>query len=267
MAAVRRPGPPQAMNEIKQLFQLDPGIVFLNHGSFGACPRPVFKAYQGWQRRMEREPVLFLGRELAALQLQARQGLGSYLNAEPDDLVFVPNATHGVNIVARSLPLSPGDEILTTDHEYGACDNIWNFICEKTGAKVIRQPFHLPIGLPEAFLESFWQGVTSRTKLIFISHISFAHRPAFSCRSHLLPRPPLRNPDPGRRRARSRAGFTGFKSGWGGLLHRKLPQMDAQPEGSRLSLRPQRSPATGSNLWSSVGGSARMKRRRRIAFY
>ena len=106
------------------------------------------------------------------LQLQARQGLGSYLNAEPDDLVFVPNATHGVNIVARLLALSPGDEILTTDHEYGACDNIWNFICGKTGAKVIRQPFHLPIGPPEAFLESFWQGVNSRTKLIFISHIS-----------------------------------------------------------------------------------------------
>lgn len=160
------------MNALKSLFILDPEIHFLNHGSFGACPRPVFEAYQRWQRKLERQPVLFLGRELAALEFQARQALGAYLNAEADDLVFIPNATHGVNIVARSLAPGSGDEILTSDHEYGACDNTWNFLCRKSGASYIHQAIPLPIESPEAFVEQFWQGVTKRTKLIYLSHIT-----------------------------------------------------------------------------------------------
>lgn len=153
-------------------FLLDPSIHFLNHGSFGACPKPVFEVYQSWQRRLEAQPVLFLGRELATLQAQARQALGAYLNVAADDLVFVPNATHGVNIVAHSLVLQPGDEILTGDHEYGACDNTWNFVCQKTGARYLRQPVALPLAAPEAFVEQFWQGVTPRTRLIYLSHIT-----------------------------------------------------------------------------------------------
>ena len=87
---------------LQEFFLLDPDIHFLNHGSFGACPRPVFEAYQEWQRRLERQPVLFLGRELVGYERQARQALGDYLQAEADDLVYVTNATHGVNIIARS---------------------------------------------------------------------------------------------------------------------------------------------------------------------
>lgn len=153
-------------------FLLDTNVIFLNHGSFGACPKSVFEAYQGWQRRLESQPVLFLGRELAALEAQARRILGIYLNADSNDLVFIPNATHGVNIVARSLALGPGDEILASDHEYGACDNTWNFVCRKTGATIKRLPISLPIESSEAFVEQLWQGVTPRTRLIYLSHIT-----------------------------------------------------------------------------------------------
>ncbi len=160
------------MNLYRSLFLLDPGVIFLNHGSFGACPKPVFAAYQSWQRRLEEQPVQFLGREFADLQLFARQKLGAFLGAEADDLVYIPNATYGVNIIAHSLDIQPGDEILTTDHEYGACDNAWEFICRKTGGKYIHLQVGLPVASTEAFLEQFWQGVTGQTKLIFLSHIT-----------------------------------------------------------------------------------------------
>ena len=138
----------------KPFFLLDPSIHFLNHGSFGACPQPVFEAYQAWQRRLERQPVQFFGREYAGYDRQARQVLGEELKVAPDDLVYIPNATYGVNVLAHSLSdhpglsLRPGDEILTTDHEYGACNNAWEFACRKTGAKYIRQPIPLPATTP-----------------------------------------------------------------------------------------------------------------------
>jgi len=160
------------MPSLKEYFLLDPSVVFLNHGSFGATPKPVFEAYQDWQLRLERQPVLFLGRELNGLLLQSRSVLGEYLNAEPADLVYIPNATHGVNIIAHSLQLNPGDEILTTDHEYGACDYTWEFICEKTGAKYLHQPIPLPVHSDEEIVEQFWQGVTPQTKALYLSHIT-----------------------------------------------------------------------------------------------
>jgi isopenicillin-N epimerase len=158
--------------DLRSLFLLDEKVHFLNHGSFGACARPVFDAYQYWQRRLERQPVLFLGREIDALDQQARQALGQYLHASAQNLVFVPNATFGVNIIARSLSLGPGDEILSTDHEYGACDNAWEFTCKKTGATLVHQPIPLPAHSADEMLEQFWQGVTERTRVIFLSHIS-----------------------------------------------------------------------------------------------
>ena len=160
------------MPSLKEYFLLDPSVVFLNHGSFGATPKPVFEAYQDWQLRLERQPVLFLGRELNGLLLQSRSVLGEYLNADPADLVYIPNATHGVNIIAHSLQLNPGDEILTTDHEYGACDYTWEFICEKTGAKYLHQPIPLPVHSDEEIVEQFWQGVTPQTKALYLSHIT-----------------------------------------------------------------------------------------------
>jgi isopenicillin-N epimerase len=160
------------MPNLKQHFLLDPSVIFLNHGSFGATPKPVFEAYQKWQYRLEKQPVLFLGRELDGFLKDSRRVLGEYINADADDLVYIPNATHAVNIIARSLRLKPDDEILTTDHEYGACDYTWEFICEKTSAKYIHQHISLPARSREEIVEQFWQGVTPRTKAIYISQIT-----------------------------------------------------------------------------------------------
>lgn len=160
------------MDNLKQQFLLNPEIHFLNHGSFGATPKPVFETYQDWQLRLERQPVLFLGRELDSLLKESRRVLGEYLNAHVDDLVYISNATHGVNVIAHSLQLKAGDEVLTTDHEYGACDYTWDFICNKAGANYIHQPIALPVHSEEEIIEQFWLGVTSQTKVIYLSHIT-----------------------------------------------------------------------------------------------
>ena len=160
------------MQNLKEQFLLDQEVVFLNHGSYGATPRPVFEAYQNWQKRLERQPVLFLGREFNGLMKESRQSLGSYLNTDADDLVYIPNATHGANIIARSLNLQPDDEILTTDHEYGACDYSWEFNCGKAGAKYVRQPVPLPVRSEAEIIEQFLSGITPRTKAVYFSHIT-----------------------------------------------------------------------------------------------
>lgn len=160
------------MTAFRELFLLDPAVTFLNHGSFGACPRPVFEIYQRWQLELERQPVAFLGRDADALLDEARSALADYVGASSDELIFVPNATIGLNTVIRSLRLGPGDEILTTNHEYGALDYTWDFVCARTGARCVRQPIPLPVSTPEALIEAFWQGVTPRTRVIFLSHIT-----------------------------------------------------------------------------------------------
>lgn len=160
------------MNHLKSQFLLDPAVIFLNHGSFGATPRPVFETYQAWQLRMERQPVRFIINELPKHLADARRVLGSYLNAGQDDVVYVPNATFGLNVIARSLDLQPGDEVLTTDHEYGACDNVWRFLARKKGFTYRKQPIPLPATTAAAIVEQLWQGVTPQTRVIFISHIS-----------------------------------------------------------------------------------------------
>ena len=160
------------MSTLKEYFLLDPNIIFLNHGSFGATPRPVFEAYQNWQLRLERQPVLFLGREFDELLLRSRTALGHDLHADADDLVYIPNATHGVNIIAHSLALQDGDEILTTDHEYGACDYTWDFLCGKAGARYIHRAIPVPVCSEDDLVEQFWQGVTPRTRAVYLSHIT-----------------------------------------------------------------------------------------------
>lgn len=156
---------------LRDLFLLDPDVVFLNHGSFGATLRPVFEVYQDWQRRLEWQPVLFM-RELEGYLAEARQVLATYLNVGKDDLIYVPNPTFAMNIVANALTLGEGDEVLTTDHEYGACENVWHFLSGKRGFRYVAQPIPLPLTTPEDVLEQFWQGVTPRTKVIFVSHIA-----------------------------------------------------------------------------------------------
>ncbi|MDT8306677.1 MAG: aminotransferase class V-fold PLP-dependent enzyme [Anaerolineae bacterium] len=160
------------MNNLRHLFLLDSGVHFLNHGSFGARPRPVFEAYQCWQRELERQPVAFLGRRWFSLMEGVRSQLAAYVNSPPEDLVLIPNATYGVNAIARSLPFAPGDEILTTTHEYGACDRIWRFVTGRHGAHYVRQPIPLPVDDPDDIITALWSAVTPRTRAIFISHIT-----------------------------------------------------------------------------------------------
>lgn len=161
----------------RDLFLLDPEIIFLNHGSFGACPKPVFEVYQYWQRELERQPVAFLGgrdgvRRVDHLLDESREQLAAYLGTSADKLVYLTNATTGVNTIARSLKLQPGDEILTTDHEYGACDSALQFACDLSGATMIRQPIPLPLPNDDEIVERIWSGVTPCTRLLFVSHIT-----------------------------------------------------------------------------------------------
>ncbi|HLV98876.1 MAG TPA: aminotransferase class V-fold PLP-dependent enzyme [Ktedonobacterales bacterium] len=153
-------------------YLLREGITFLNHGSYGACPRPVFEVYQRWQRELAAQPVEFLGRRLHDLLGSAREALAAYVGTAADNLVFVPNATHGMNIVARSLRLEPGDEVLGTTHEYGAVERTWRFICGQAGAEYRSQPITLPVDNPETLIEQLWQGVTERTRVLVVSHIT-----------------------------------------------------------------------------------------------
>ncbi|MBC8506097.1 MAG: aminotransferase class V-fold PLP-dependent enzyme [Anaerolineales bacterium] len=154
------------------MFLLDPEITFLNHGSFGACPRPVFESYQSWQRRLERQPVEFLDRQVSQLMAESRSALAQFLNCGAEEIVYFPNPTTAINMVARNLELVPGDEILTSDHEYGAMDRTWRYVCQKVGARYVQQPIPLPVTTPEEFVETFWKGVTPKTKVIFLSHIT-----------------------------------------------------------------------------------------------
>ncbi len=160
------------ISEAGRHFLVRRDIAFLNHGSFGACPRPVLDTYHRWQEALESQPVHFLQRRLDDELANARARLGTYLGTTGDNLVFVPNATHGMNIVAHSLALEPDDEVLGTDHEYGAVERTWRFNCQQRGARFRTQPIALPITSAEAVVEQLWQGVTERTRVIVISHIT-----------------------------------------------------------------------------------------------
>ena len=160
------------VNSLKKHFLLDPNVVFLNHGSFGATPKPVFREYQRWQRELEKQPVEFLGRRFTQLMAESRAALGNYLGTHADNLVYTQNVTISLNIVARSLELGNGDEVLSTDHEYGAIDRTWRFLSKERGFRYINQRISTPIKNEESFFEDFWQGVTSRTRVIAISQIT-----------------------------------------------------------------------------------------------
>jgi len=212
-------------------FLLRRDMVLLNHGSFGACPRPVFEAYQRWQREFEHHPGGFVARWPEMMD-QARAALAGYLGTAPDQIGFVTNATMGVNVVAHSLRgwLREGDQILTTDHEYAACDNAWAYVCSKTGARYIRRTIALPVTTPDAWLEAFWAGVTPRTRVVYLSHITSPTALTFPvelvCR-----RARGRHPLNCGWRTRPRPARSGFGGDRGRLLHRQLPQVAMRAEG------------------------------------
>ena len=159
-------------NHLKSQFLIDTNITFLNFGSFGACPRPVFEEYQKLQLELEKESVQFIAFEGPKNLRRSREALGAYVNCDADDLVYVTNPTYAINIIAKSLQLNAGDEILSTNVEYGAMDRTWNYYCKKAGAKYVRQPIQLPLVSKEKFIEDFFSGLSANTKAIFISQIT-----------------------------------------------------------------------------------------------
>jgi isopenicillin-N epimerase len=149
-------------------------VTFLNHGSFGACPRAVL-AYQSELRaRLEAEPVHFFVREYGPLLDEARHKVAAFVAADPDGLAFVPNATSGVNAVLRSLPLQPGDELLVTDHEYNACRNVLDFVAERTGARVVLVRVPFPLQDEDAVVDAVLAAAGPRTTLLLIDHVTSA---------------------------------------------------------------------------------------------
>jgi isopenicillin-N epimerase len=156
---------------LRARFLLDPDVCYLNHGAFGAAPIPVFEAYQAWQRELERQPTRFLTRTLEPALAEARRELAAYVGAGEDDLTFVPNATTGVNVVARSIRLAPGDEILSCDHEYGACDLAWRAACQAAGAGYRKVELPLPL-TPDGVVETVTAAFSGRTRALHMSHIT-----------------------------------------------------------------------------------------------
>jgi isopenicillin-N epimerase len=153
-------------------WDLDPAITFLNHGSFGACPRVVLDAQSAIRARLEREPVRFMVRELEPLWDAARTALARFVGASAEGLAFVPNATTGVNAVLRSLVFEPGDELLTTSHEYNACRNALEFVAARAGAKVVVADIPFPIDHEDQVVDAILSLVTPRTRLFLVDHVT-----------------------------------------------------------------------------------------------
>jgi isopenicillin-N epimerase len=159
-------------SEFCKFWNLDPTVVFLNHGSFGACPIPVLEFQQELRQRLERQPLNFLARDFELLLDEARGTLAEFVGAASEDVVFVPNATTGVNAVLRSLRFSPEDELLTTNQEYNACRNALDFVAERTGAKIVVAEVPYPIASPDEVVEAVLQAVSAKTRLALLDHVT-----------------------------------------------------------------------------------------------
>ena len=154
------------------LWDLDPKVVHLNHGSFGAAPKRVLAVQSELRARMERNAMRFFLSDLEGLLDETRRALGAFVRAEPHDIVFVPNATTGVNSVLRSLEFRAGDELLTTDHEYNACKNVLDYAAAKAGATVVVAKVPFPLTSEDQVVEAIVRATTPRTKLLLVDHVT-----------------------------------------------------------------------------------------------
>ncbi len=159
---------------MKEHFLLDPKITFLNHGSFGACPKVVFNNYQFWQEELEKQPVSFLQNVLYEKLEVSRTELAQFIGCEHDELIFFQNPTTAVSNIICNLNLHPGDEVLMSSHEYGALVRSWSEWGLKKNIKIIQQEIKLPLTSENEFVENIWRGVSPKTKVIFLSHITSA---------------------------------------------------------------------------------------------
>ena len=159
-------------DSLRSHWLLDPEIAFVNHGSFGACPRAVLEAQTRYRERLEREPVTFFIRDGADLVRSAREVLGAFVGADADELAFVPNVTAGLNSILQSLRLGPGDEVIVTDHEYNATRNILDEVAKRSGCRVVVARIPFPIDTPEQALAAVRESVTPRTRLALLDHVT-----------------------------------------------------------------------------------------------
>ena len=157
---------------LKEQFLLNKNITYLNFGAYGACPKPVFDVYQNFQRELEEEPTLFINELGPAYIKKSRESLGNYLNCSADDIVYVTSPSYAVNLIAKSFQIKAGDEVLTTNLEYGPCDKTWKYYCEQNGATYKRIDIQFPLKCKEDFLDQFLKGINKNTKLIFVSHLT-----------------------------------------------------------------------------------------------
>ena len=157
---------------LKTQFLLDPKVIFLNHGSFGACAKPNYDNLLFWQNKLESEPVHFFEDLLEQELENSRFSLSNYINCDQNNLVYFSNPTTAINAVARSIKLKPGDEVLSTNHIYGALDRTWRYICKQTKANFIKAEIPFSISSNENFLDLFFSYINNNTKVIFISHIT-----------------------------------------------------------------------------------------------
>lgn len=163
---------PPKPNRFRRFWGLKPGTVFLNHGSFGACPKPVLDLQTELRRELEAEPVQFLWRRYKERLEPARRALAKFLGADSHDLVFVTNATTGINAVLRSLKLKRGDELLTTSLDYNACRNVLNEVVRQTGAKLVVAEIPFPLQSADQTTNAILQAVTKRTRLVLLDHVT-----------------------------------------------------------------------------------------------
>lgn len=157
---------------LSQHWTLDPEIDFLNHGSFGACPAEVLAAQQEWRARLERRPCRFMTGELDPGLDASRRALAALLGADPQDLVFIPNATTGVNTVLQSLQFAAGDELLTTNHAYDSCRNALDLVARRSGASVVVAHVPFPLQSPDEVAAAIRGAVTPRTRLVLLDHVT-----------------------------------------------------------------------------------------------
>ncbi|MBD2123647.1 aminotransferase class V-fold PLP-dependent enzyme [Trichocoleus sp. FACHB-262] len=163
---------PEPDKDWSKFWWLKPDVTFLNHGAFGACPKPVLEVQQQFRLRLEQQPLRFLAQDLEGLLDSARQVLAEFVGADPLDLVFVPNATTGINTVLRSLHFTPDDELLTTNHEYNACRNALDFVAARSGAQVVVAEIPLPIQSPQQVIEAVVAKISPKTRLALLDHVT-----------------------------------------------------------------------------------------------
>ena len=160
------------MNENKNQFLLEKDITYLNHGSFGACSKVVFQDYQNWQVRLEKQPVQFLTEELYSALKKSRESLSLFLGCDQDEVLFFQNPTTAISNIIYNLDLNPGDEVLMTDHEYGALVRAWNAWGKKAKVHIKYANVTLPLESKENFFEDISSKISSKTKVLFLSQIT-----------------------------------------------------------------------------------------------